>query len=163
MTMKEICFNCGVCCTKRLDVLENEKHLFNKTRPLVSYGYSRKKHLGSISYLVVKPKVGNYCEHYDIDSGLCSIYENRPWVCKKFPFGTYQGTLRIQEEKCPKWEEFDDPYLRPFYMKGVNQFYTELTNSIEKVIEKYPNVKFYEYRFGTRKWKIWKIWKNNFQ
>lgn len=31
-----------------------------------------------------------FCSALDRDSYLCSIYENRPWICREFEMGSYE-------------------------------------------------------------------------
>lgn len=34
-----------------------------------------------------------YCSALDRDSYRCSIYENRPWICREFEMGSYECSV----------------------------------------------------------------------
>ncbi len=38
------------------------------------------------------------CSALDRDTYLCSIYENRPWVCRKFAMGSYECITERKEK-----------------------------------------------------------------
>lgn len=82
------CNKCGKCCTnqkKRMDLFENELQYF----PLQSY----RKHVGvgktkSNMKIVSYQLIPKRCPLYDKTIG-CTIYENRPLVCRRFPYTLY--------------------------------------------------------------------------
>lgn len=36
---------------------------------------------------------GGWCSALDRDTLMCSIYENRPWNCREFEMGSYDGRI----------------------------------------------------------------------
>lgn len=39
-----------------------------------------------------------WCSALDRDSLMCSIYENRPWICEEFEMGSYECVNERQEK-----------------------------------------------------------------
>lgn len=39
-----------------------------------------------------------WCSALDRDTLLCSIYENRPWICREFEMGSYECNLERNEK-----------------------------------------------------------------
>jgi len=78
------CNQCGNCCTNQIDgmdILQEEIHLFPKSSYEPHLGYGEKS---NITVFVWRLK-GIRCPLYDDNDG-CTIYENRPLICKQFPY-----------------------------------------------------------------------------
>ena len=73
------CSNCQACCC-RLEVL-----LISDTG--VPERFIERDHLGSE---VMKRLEDGWCAALDRDTLLCSIYEQRPWICREFEMGSYE-------------------------------------------------------------------------
>ncbi|MFT7129749.1 MAG: Fe-S-cluster containining protein [Gammaproteobacteria bacterium] len=40
-----------------------------------------------------------WCSALDRLTGLCTIYENRPWICREFEMGSYDCITEREENK----------------------------------------------------------------
>ncbi|MBI2079498.1 YkgJ family cysteine cluster protein [Candidatus Micrarchaeota archaeon] len=59
---------------------------------------------GKYSLLILKwkPKKGRVCKFYDENSGLCSIYNSRPTLCRTYPFKLKNNRLvDVKSRACP--------------------------------------------------------------
>jgi len=79
------CKKCGHCCKYQftpMELYKDEIDLFPKERfiPYIGYGDSK----SNVTILLYK-LIGKRCPLYDDEIG-CTIYENRPLICKRFPF-----------------------------------------------------------------------------
>jgi len=92
------CKKCGRCCKnqKQLELYKNEIDYFpkNKIIPYMGIG-DTKKDIEIILYKLISRR----CPLYDDETG-CTIYENRPDVCKRFPF--IHGSIDAACASCPK-------------------------------------------------------------
>lgn len=93
------CIRCGKCCTNQynnMDIFAEEVYLFpkNKIKPKLGYGDSK----DSITIFLYN-LISKRCPLYKDDIG-CSVYENRPLICKMFPLG--QGGLDKGCVNAPK-------------------------------------------------------------
>ena len=73
------CSNCQACCCS-LEVM-----LISDTGVPSEYIYVDA--YGSESMLRLDDGL---CSALDRDTQMCSIYENRPWVCREFEMGSYE-------------------------------------------------------------------------
>lgn len=73
------CSNCQACCC-RLEVM-----IISDTN--VPRQYIRVDNYGSETMLRLDD---GWCSALDRDTLLCSIYENRPWICREFEMGSYE-------------------------------------------------------------------------
>jgi Fe-S-cluster containining protein len=83
MIKKWECKRCGYCCTRmpKLDLTPDEIKYFPKNRYRSYIGYGKtKRDIKVVLYRLI----GKRCPLYDEEVG-CTIYENRPAVCKVFP------------------------------------------------------------------------------
>jgi Fe-S-cluster containining protein len=77
--VKVTCAGCGaICC--RLEVL-----LITDTG--VPEEFIETDRWGGMT--MARSEAG-WCTALDLDSGLCRIYENRPWICREFEMGGYE-------------------------------------------------------------------------
>ena len=73
------CANCQACCC-RLEVM-----IISDTGVPEQHIYEDKH--GSQSMLRLDD---GQCSALDRDTLMCTIYENRPWVCREFEMGSYE-------------------------------------------------------------------------
>ena len=84
---KEIsCFSCEACCC-RLEVM-----LISDTG--VPDRFIRESPAGG---LVMERLDDGWCAALDRGTMLCSIYENRPWVCREFEMGSWECQVERAE------------------------------------------------------------------
>lgn len=74
-----LCSNCQACCCS-LEVM-----IITDTG--VPYKYIRTDEYGGETMTQLED---GKCAALDRDTMLCSIYENRPWVCREFEMGSYE-------------------------------------------------------------------------
>ncbi len=73
------CSNCQACCC-RLEVL-----LISETGVPEEY-ISRDPYGGETMLRLAE----GWCAALDRETFMCSIYENRPWICREFEMGSYE-------------------------------------------------------------------------
>jgi Fe-S-cluster containining protein len=114
--MKTSCLRCGRCCTqfgvcvtfadvKRIckETGEDPEDFLDYIRepPIRERKEPAIKIDGESCLLVLKRKEDNVCPFYN-DSG-CVIYENRPMLCRSYPFRSKNKQLaELESRECPK-------------------------------------------------------------
>lgn len=83
---KITCTNCEACCC-RLEVI-----LISDTG--VPMEYIAKDQWGGE---VMARLSDGWCAALDRDTYMCTIYDNRPWVCREFEMGSYECTVERNE------------------------------------------------------------------
>lgn len=115
MSLDFNCLMCGSCCHRTLiyedglnlgvNLLPNEKKLF-KSYPdaiIPYFGYHKKGHqkIKILSYqMIIKP-----CPMLDIKTNHCKIYDNRPLVCRAYPFSTVSNGVSF-EINCSFYKKY---------------------------------------------------------
>ena len=77
--LKTLCSNCQACCC-RLEVM-----IISDTN--VPEQYISIDKFGSETMLRLDD---GWCSALDRDTLMCTIYENRPWVCREFELSSYE-------------------------------------------------------------------------
>ncbi|MEW6714625.1 MAG: YkgJ family cysteine cluster protein [Nitrospirota bacterium] len=78
MSDKLNCGTCGVCENDLIYLLPDEEPFFRKMGiDLIE--------VEGVHFLVKTPKDGQYCPFRDQQTRTCSIYNNRPAICRMFP------------------------------------------------------------------------------
>lgn len=72
------CSGCGNCCSNLLPMSRKEIEIIRK--------YMKKHHIKESKHLfpLAKKAIDMTCPFRDNDKGICTIYEVRPEICKKF-------------------------------------------------------------------------------
>ena len=80
------CSNCKACCC-RLEVM------------LITETGVPEEHIIRDSWggEVMKRLDDGWCSALDRKTMLCSIYENRPWICREFEMGSFECKTERQE------------------------------------------------------------------
>ena len=79
------CSNCQACCC-RLEVrIISDTGVPHQHFYVDKYGEESMRRLDD-----------GWCSALNRDTYMCSIYENRPWVCREFEMGSYEC---IEEQK----------------------------------------------------------------
>lgn len=150
------CNRCGECCTNLtggLDLLPEEIQYFPKNRYKPQTGYGKTKHsIKILSYSLI----GKCCPLYDKTVG-CTIYENRPLICKSFPISLHNNFYGI-DHHCKNAPEDETPMrVKEEYMlrtqlsmERQKQIHGELLSSGLQIWE-----------FKGLKWKRWKPKRRN--
>lgn len=93
------CKQCGKCCGFTVVVGEFDKKQLEESGKKLTECVTKK--LG-VSYL---KKVGNACCFLEtsecLEKKACNIYEDRLYICRRFPFLTYAGFKAI-DKRCPE-------------------------------------------------------------
>ncbi|HHF2916292.1 YkgJ family cysteine cluster protein [Vibrio chemaguriensis] len=74
-----LCSNCKACCC-RLEVI-----IISDTG--VPEEHIKRDAWGGETMLRLSD---GWCSAMDRDSFMCTIYENRPWICREFEMGSYE-------------------------------------------------------------------------
>ncbi|WP_083928614.1 YkgJ family cysteine cluster protein [Salinimonas chungwhensis] len=73
------CSNCKACCC-RLEVLViSDTGVPEEFIKIDQYGGETMKRLND-----------GWCAALDRETFMCTIYENRPWICREFEMGSYE-------------------------------------------------------------------------
>ena len=154
MPERWFCKKCGHCCKHqhiRMDMHHTQIHLFPKKSYLPYLGYGDSK--SDITVIEYK-MIGKRCPLYDDNIG-CTIYEDRPIICRKFPFASDPRNpagigLDVGCKNSPKGEEvkgvskeFMDS-MQPIFEAGHKQFM--------EAIDKFETTKLWVYK--NFKWRI---------
>ncbi|MEI5638324.1 MULTISPECIES: YkgJ family cysteine cluster protein [unclassified Pseudoalteromonas] len=75
------CSNCKACCC-RLEVM-----IISDTG--VPEAFIERDQFGSET---MRRLDDGWCAALDRDTFMCTIYENRPWICREFEMGSYECT-----------------------------------------------------------------------
>ncbi len=124
------CCQCGACCRVSIGFLVDSSKTYGAAK---AGGYhttgrsvwqeirvgGRWRHFFQVDYVAVK---GRGCP--SLERGLCTEYENRPWICREWPFSprcveatpecTYgfrevsRGAFVVDVPKAPKGKESKD-------------------------------------------------------
>ena len=85
------CQKCGFCC--QLDVKVGNEDI-ERIRKVIPYSFTDERDDG-----VFLAKTGVHCTFFS--NNICSVYENRPDVCRSFPFekdGQMSGKCRQRQD-----------------------------------------------------------------
>jgi Fe-S-cluster containining protein len=84
------CKRCGSCCKHQnipMELYRDEIKLFPKGKFIPHIGYGDSK--SNVTVILYK-LIGMRCPLYNDDVG-CTIYEDRPTICRRFPFRSVNG------------------------------------------------------------------------
>ena len=73
------CTNCQACCCSSEVMIVSETGVPNHHIYVDPYGSESMLRLDD-----------GWCSALDRDTLMCSIYENRPWICREFEMGSYE-------------------------------------------------------------------------
>jgi Fe-S-cluster containining protein len=150
------CKKCGHCCKHQYTPMElygNEIELFPKEKfiPYIGYGDSK----SNVNVLLYK-LIGKRCPLYDDEVG-CTIYENRPLMCRRFPFnknpthfqqhgyGLDNGCKNSPHGKNTKAVSAE-------YMEGIWPILKKVNDETAYITEKYYTSKLWMYK--NFKWRL---------
>jgi Fe-S-cluster containining protein len=154
------CTGCAECCKNLvtlqwsgLSLFPWEKHLFpsKKVHPHLAYGASPdSKDFRIFLYKYMEQS----CEK--LEGNKCTIYDNRPLVCRSYPFRYVQMSRgRVFYElapECPGVKEVNEEY-------NVKRHYPEIyaTEEIGLHLTHFETMKTHkwEYKTEARKWSPW--------
>ena len=107
------CERCGHCCVVcNLIPVESWEPEIKELKAVLAIDYFDSKHLEKDDRFILKRKkiywgeIGKeifICYYFDLDKRLCSIYPNRPELCKKFNC-TYAPIVNQQWQKLLRGE-----------------------------------------------------------
>ena len=73
------CANCEACCCRQEAVLFNDSNVPEYLTVTNTQGGSSMARMED-----------GWCKALDRNTMLCTIYENRPWICGEFEMGEYE-------------------------------------------------------------------------
>lgn len=79
LTPEVSCSNCRACCCSLEVIILSETGVPYQHLSVDSYGGETMLRLDD-----------GYCSALDRDTSMCTIYDNRPWVCREFEMGSYE-------------------------------------------------------------------------
>lgn len=130
------CTKCGKCCTNQiqLELYKNEIDDFPKNRIIPYMGIGDTK--DTIEIILFK-LIGKRCPLYDEKVG-CTIYENRPSICQRFPMNS--GGIDKTCTSCPKDGKMIAVYPKDREMVSIGNYV------YKEVAEGYKNSKIWLYK-----------------
>ncbi len=81
------CSNCQACCCSLEVLIISDTGVPPQHIYVDEHGSESMKRLDD-----------GLCSALDRDTYLCSIYENRPWVCREFAMGSYECITERKEK-----------------------------------------------------------------
>lgn len=148
------CTRCGKCCSTLrgpmlgqihgLTIMPEERHLFPPIiiKPMFRFRKRAKHRSGEVFMYQVDVEE---CPHH-VDNG-CQIYEDRPQICRAFPF-ELQGERVAIHESCPEIERlrkanatFNVPQ---FYQKGAIIIHNYYSNTLYRT----PDIERFDLKSG---------------
>lgn len=88
ITTPEItCANCQACCCSSEVMIISDTNVPLQHIYIDEYGGQSMRRLQD-----------GWCSALDRDTLLCTIYENRPWICREFEMGSYECSLERSEK-----------------------------------------------------------------
>jgi Fe-S-cluster containining protein len=79
LASKVSCSNCKACCCRLEVMIISDTGVPEEFIARDSYGGETMKRLAD-----------GWCAALDRETYLCTIYENRPWICREFEMGSYK-------------------------------------------------------------------------
>ncbi|MFK5953923.1 MAG: YkgJ family cysteine cluster protein [Desulfobacterium sp.] len=79
LTSEITCSNCQACCCRLKVMIISDTGVPDQHIHIDGDGRETMLRLGD-----------GWCSALDRDTLMCSIYENRPWVCREFEMGAYE-------------------------------------------------------------------------
>jgi len=73
------CSNCQACCCRLEVLIITDTHVSDEHIALDEWGGETMLRLDD-----------GWCSALDRETFRCSIYENRPWICREFEMGSYE-------------------------------------------------------------------------
>jgi len=73
------CANCQACCCSAEVMIISDTGVPNRHITIDEHGSESMLRLDD-----------GWCSALDRDTLMCSIYENRPWICRAFEMGSYE-------------------------------------------------------------------------
>ena len=73
------CSNCQSCCCRLEVIIITDTGVPDEHITLDAWGGETMLRLGD-----------GWCSALDRETSMCSIYENRPWICREFEMGSYE-------------------------------------------------------------------------
>ena len=145
------CKKCGHCCKHqytRMEIYHDEIHLFTKGSyiPYIGYGDS-KSNVNTLIYKLIAKR----CPLYDDDIG-CTVYEDRPIICQKFPFSSDLNGLGLDNscKNSPKGQ--DTKIITGETMQTMMPILKKVQDQSNIVAEKFYISKLWLYK--NFKWKL---------
>lgn len=80
------CFNCKACCCRLEVMILTDTGVPEKHLEIDAWGGQ-----------VMARLEDGWCSALDRETFMCTIYENRPWVCREFEAGSYECTVERLE------------------------------------------------------------------
>jgi len=77
-TAEITCANCQACCCSSQVMILTDTGVPSQHIDVDEYGSETMLRLDD-----------GWCSALDRDTLMCSIYENRPWICREFEMGSY--------------------------------------------------------------------------
>jgi len=74
-----LCSNCQACCCSSEVMIVSDTSVPSRHIYVDEYGSETMLRLDD-----------GWCSALDRDTLMCSIYENRPWICREFEMGSYE-------------------------------------------------------------------------
>ena len=84
-TEKIACSNCQACCCKLEVIILSDTGVPEKHISRDQWGGEVMTRLDD-----------GWCSALDRDSFMCTIYDNRPWICREFEMGSYECVAERQ-------------------------------------------------------------------
>ncbi len=78
-TPEILCSNCQACCCSSEVIIISDTGVPSRHIDVDEYGSESMLRLGD-----------GWCSALDRDTLMCTIYENRPWICREFEMGSYE-------------------------------------------------------------------------
>ena len=73
------CSNCQACCCRLEVIIITDTDVSDEHIALDEWGRETMLRLDD-----------GWCSALDRETFMCSIYENRPWICREFEMGSYE-------------------------------------------------------------------------
>ena len=130
------CMDCGKCCTEKSDMMIVSKRESGYQKIRKAFGRVERVEITDIDEFVVMDMNSDTCPLIEADNG-CSIYENRPLICRVFPFIPQElgeGSRIVLTSHCPPLEELRKEGIEFLYFSDISCQIAK----VEKEIEKYP-------------------------
>jgi len=83
------CANCKACCCRLEVMIIDDTGVPEKHIQRDSWGSETMRRLDD-----------GWCSALDRETYMCTIYENRPWICREFEMGSYE--CREERSECLK-------------------------------------------------------------
>jgi len=82
-----LCSNCQACCCSSEVIIISDTGVPPQHIDVDEYSSESMLRLAD-----------GWCSALDRDTLLCSIYENRPWICREFEMGSYDCNVERQQK-----------------------------------------------------------------